>query len=408
MIGPRASLASAGCSRPGAASSLRSRVPNPSSSCGLAGPLRPAGRAPRRFAAALCASALAASGALAAPLAPPESSEPAGPGAAARTAFYGKANARLHRRQRSAAADGSTERAARRNNWELHSNASRLGFRASARARAGLEALFQAEYEIGLDDGGFGVEGKPFRARNVYAGVKGAWGELQFGRNDTLLKSLGKAVWAFADADNGDYLQGDDRRDDMVLYQSARWRGFRFGAAFSPAERAERGGPEMAHYAGFSVDYEREGRFVAGLAVNRALSDARALPSGAPPPSGALSGFRATARWTGWPGFRIGAIVQRMRDAAGAGGFDERGAALCAVHRRGDWRFKLQRGASRRRGGAPAANGKHRQLALGAEYRLDESVTLFAHFFSTRNASAELGGAPATDDMLGAGMEYRF
>ena len=348
-----------------------------------------------------------------------------GPANAAETTFYGKANARLQRHQSAGFLPvtqdgGPTDEQTHsygslQDNWELNSNASRLGFRGATDVRSGIEALFRLEYEIALDDGEAGGAGDPFKPRNVYAGIRGQWGEVVFGRNDTLLKSLGKTLWVFADYDNGDFLQGDDRRDNMVLYQSARWRGFRFGGAFSPGE-AKRGDDAgetdsgLADYTGWSVEYERENRFALALAANHALSDSRALANGAPPPSGALDGLRVTARWMAWPGFSVGVMAQAMRDADGSEHFEERGALLGAAYRHGDWKFKLQRGASRRRGAESGANSDHRQTALGAEYWLDESVMLFVHFFSTRNGGVAVDGGDAKkeDDVLGAGMEYRF
>ena len=50
--------------------------------------------------------------------------------------------------------------------WELESNASRLGFKGAFEISDDIEAIYQLEYEIAIDDGDAGNENS-FKLRNI-------------------------------------------------------------------------------------------------------------------------------------------------------------------------------------------------------------------------------------------------
>lgn len=111
---------------------------------------------------------------------------------------------------------------------ELMSNASRLGFSGSETINASLEAIYQAEYEIYVDDA------DTFTQRNIFVGVKGEYGQLIAGHIDTPLKTSQNKVDVFNDL-RGDIKNwitpNDNRASNSVAYSSPTFGGF--GAQFS-------------------------------------------------------------------------------------------------------------------------------------------------------------------------------
>lgn len=82
--------------------------------------------------------------------------------------------------------------------WDIHSNASRVGLWAEA-GQENLGAFVLIEFESDAADGGLNT-----KARNQVAGFKGTWGSAFFGRHDTPFKTLGKVVEQFNDYSNAD------------------------------------------------------------------------------------------------------------------------------------------------------------------------------------------------------------
>ena len=370
--------------------------------------------APRVFAAALCAAASLS--------------------AAADSEFYGKVNLSLERYEEiDAAGEVQVERpssstpgesvfadlpAARVavDNWQMNTNASRLGFKGSKALGNGAEAIFKLEYEVAVDDGDFGADA--LKARNVYTGFKGDWGQLIVGRNDTPYKLLGKPVDVFNDYHNGDikaFLNGEDRRNNMLCYRSPGWGGFRFAAAVSPGEGdgVDDDDSGLADYIGLSVEYKRDGLFAVGLALNDGMNDAGA------PQSGRLSGWRLTLRLLDWRGLSAGLLAQSLEDDDGADFFEETATVLSFAYALDGWKLKLQLGSSEGEAARPEPEKSERsQTAFGVERKLDKNVKWFAYYSAVeRDATALVSGADfepfssavaLEDTTFGAGMEYKF
>jgi len=95
---------------------------------------------------------------------------------AADVTVYGKANVSLQmvEEETTGAADTVTQ-----DNWELLSNASRLGVKGKAELTESLDAIYKFEYETSLDDGD--KKGQTFTQRNIFVGVKGDWGTVMAG-----------------------------------------------------------------------------------------------------------------------------------------------------------------------------------------------------------------------------------
>ena len=81
---------------------------------------------------------------------------------------------------------------------EVKSNASRIGLKGTEKLNDDLEVVYKAEFEVDIDG-----DGDVFKARNQYIGLKGGFGEVLLGKNDTMLKQSQGKVDLFSDL-NGD------------------------------------------------------------------------------------------------------------------------------------------------------------------------------------------------------------
>lgn len=114
----------------------------------------------------------------------------------------------------------------------LENNVSRIGFKGSEKfADLGLEGFYLAEYAVYADDGvdtnSSGTAS--IRQRNIYFGVKGAFGSAQAGYFDTPLKSIQNKVDLFNDlrGDINEYITVNDwRRKNSVMYTTPKMNGF--------------------------------------------------------------------------------------------------------------------------------------------------------------------------------------
>ncbi len=83
--------------------------------------------------------------------------------AAEELTFYGKANVTIQ------SSDDGSESVT-----DIKSNASRLGVKGSHAVEGGLEVVYQAEFEVQIDDGD--KDGQTISQRNIYVGLKGDFG----------------------------------------------------------------------------------------------------------------------------------------------------------------------------------------------------------------------------------------
>ena len=113
--------------------------------------------------------------------------------------------------------------ATKKDDWELNSNASRLGVKGKAKINDDIDAVFKMEYETCVDDGVCG-NNQTFNQRNIVGGLSSkTYGTLVGGKNDTPLKMAADGTDMFNDLPYGDittYMVGENREDNIVLYTS--------------------------------------------------------------------------------------------------------------------------------------------------------------------------------------------
>lgn len=148
--------------------------------------------------------------------------------AAADIKLYGKANVSLEWVE-----EGDASHTA------LESNASRIGFKGSETLNDSLEAIYQFEYEVNIDDN----DDDTFKQRNIFVGLKGNFGQVIGGHFDTPFKSAQNKVDLFNDlrGDIKNYITpNENRTDNTVMYSSPSASGFVAHLAYAASEDEER------------------------------------------------------------------------------------------------------------------------------------------------------------------------
>ncbi|GAA0854648.1 porin [Aliiglaciecola litoralis] len=114
---------------------------------------------------------------------------------------------------------------------EIKSNASRFGVKGDLKLDNDMEVLYTFEWQVDLaDESG----SDNIKARNQYVGLKGSFGTVLLGRNDTVLKQSQGKIDQFSDyeADIKGLWKGENRMGDSVTYISPTANGFSLGLTY--------------------------------------------------------------------------------------------------------------------------------------------------------------------------------
>ena len=175
--------------------------------------------------------------------------------ALADTDVYGKLNVSF---QSSDSGDGATS--------ELKSNASRFGLKGTTQLDGGLSLIYKYEFQVDVTD-----ESKEenLKSRNQYIGLKGNFGEVLLGRNDTVLKqSQGKFdLYSDYEADIKNIgWKGENRTDDSVTYKTPKFNNFQFGLTYILDE--ENDDASTSFSATYGDGALKKGKYYAALAID--------------------------------------------------------------------------------------------------------------------------------------------
>ncbi|PKH90928.1 MULTISPECIES: porin [unclassified Pseudoalteromonas] len=148
---------------------------------------------------------------------------------AAEYAVYGKAEVQI------ASTDTGIMRYAEEGT-QIEAPYSRIGIKGDHKLNEYLSAVFKYEVQVK----GFEEDDtqEPFTARNTYLGLKGAFGEVVVGRNDTRFKySEGKLDnFNETQADMAQVIAGQDRLGDTITYTSNYWHNTQFSFTYAPKD----------------------------------------------------------------------------------------------------------------------------------------------------------------------------
>jgi predicted porin len=290
------------------------------------------------------------------------------PTMAASIDIYGKANLSV---QSSDEGEGSFT--------EVKSNASRIGFKGTHKLDDALTVVYKAEFQVDLD--GDSDKGDSITDRNQYVGLKGAFGEVLLGKNDTMLKQSQGKVDLFSDlnADIKSLWKGENRMADTISYKTAKFNGFQLGVTYVAEDSVD--GEDATSIAVFYGDKAlKKSKIFASVAMD---SDMKGYDTQRATVQGKVSGIT------------LGAILHTQESVSSGAEMD--GFMVSAKYSFDKVTVKGQYQAANHDGGDDKSG-----VTLGADYKLAKSTKLYA-FYTSFDMDSD-----ADEDYLAAGIEYKF
>lgn len=262
---------------------------------------------------------------------------------------------------------------------EVKSNASRIGLKGTHELDDGLFVIYKAEFQVDLD--GDSEKGDSITDRNQYVGLKGAFGEVLLGKNDTMLKQSQGKVDLFSDL-NGDIKnlwKGENRMADTVSYKSPKFNDFRIGVTYIAEDEidAEDGVSVAVFYGDKKL---KKSKVYASIAVDSEVKG--------------YDITRATIQ-SKISGITLGAIYHTQEKVDGSGEMD--GFLVSAKYKIDKVTLKGQYQTADYDGGDSKSG-----VTVGADYPLAKSTKLYAFYTSFDMDSG------ADEDYLAAGIQYKF
>lgn len=126
----------------------------------------------------------------------------------------------------------------------LESRASRFGVKGKAELSEGLDAIYKWETEVKWNNATDGAGDTQLKARNTYVGLKGGFGKVIMGINDTPMKQSEGKVDVFSDREDMAKIQDafvdtQERENNIVSYYSPKFNNMQFAVATMPGKSAE-------------------------------------------------------------------------------------------------------------------------------------------------------------------------
>ncbi len=286
---------------------------------------------------------------------------------AASVDIYGKANLTF---QSSDEGDGSFT--------EVKSNASRIGFKGNHDLGNGLQVVYKAEFQVDMD--GDSDKGDSITDRNQYVGLKGIFGEVLLGKNDTVLKQSQGKVDLFSDL-NGDIKslwKGENRLSDTMTFKSPKYSDIQLGVTYI-AEGDVDGEDAVSTAISYGDMGLKKSKLYASVAYDSDVEGYDIL--------------RATVQGK-VAGIKLGAMYQ---DQSPDNGVDADGFLVSASYDIDKITLKGQVQTLSYDGGDDKSG-----VTVGADYKLAKSTKLFA-FYTTFDMDSA-----ADEDYVALGLEYKF
>ncbi|MCF6435290.1 porin [Pseudoalteromonas sp. MMG022] len=170
----------------------------------------------------------------------------------------------------------------------IESYSSRLGVKGQAQVSDGLQAFFKYEFEVNpADNDKDGKSGENITARSQYVGVKGSFGQVLIGRDDTAVKKSQGSIDMMNDfeADIKVLFAGENRLGDTIQYTTPELNHMKFVVSYIAEDNSKQNGEAGLSIAGMygdsklkntpiyiSVAHDNE---VAGQDINRVTVQGR-------------------------------------------------------------------------------------------------------------------------------------
>ena len=252
--------------------------------------------------------------------------------------------------------------------WKLNSNASRIGLKGSTQVSEGLTVFYKTEFEVDVDG-----DGDVFKQRNIYAGIKGEYGSLLAGKNDTPTKLAQKKIDLFNDLE-GDIKKtfaGENRMSNIVAYTTPKYGNFSASYAVMPSE-ADNGG--LSDAKSYSVNYSKGDLYLA-VAGDSNVKGADLVR--------VVSQYKVDA-------WQLGLMYQENDTT------DESGYFASAAYKCDNITYKAQYGNNEN----DTDVSDKTTLSLGADFKLAKNTKSFVFFTDNEDSSST--------KTFGLGLEHKF
>jgi len=312
--------------------------------------------------------------------------------------LYGKANVSLN--QADYESTGEDE-------WQLNSNASRLGVKGYADINDNLKAIYKMEFEVFVDDGNDGKD-NAFKQRNIFVGLEGNLGRIIAGKHDTPLKLAQGKIDRFNDLPNGDIkniLPGENRVDNIVMYTTPNMDGFTATAAIIPGEDSEDNGKDdsLADGKSMSLNFNND-------TVTAAFAVEQDITSKIIDEKLEMDIIRAAVD-VKLGIFKVGALYQTAEATVSGDDLDADSFVLSTEASVGaDFILKAQYGMTEF---DVSGDPELTQIALGVDKKLNKNTKLYAYYSTIESDSItiEVNGVDINDPedaTFGLGAEFKF
>lgn len=330
----------------------------------------------------------------------------------------------------------------------IESTGSRIGIQGDFGAANDLTVFYRVEYGIDVDNG-TNSNGRELTQRNVFGGVRGDWGQVLVGKNDTPLKTLQTTSVLRTDldrfndyplADIGTYITGENRPDNVIQYTSPILLGG-LEINFAAIQAEETGVPVNAATNpqddnGFatgksvSVVYGKAKWYVgAAYENNVATADTLRLAGEVTLGTVKLGGFYQTSErhedydtiggltstFVGSAGTTLGAQngLNPLAEWDGASGtaYKEQDAVVINGQWKisGPWTAKFQVGKATSTPSAAFKDVKTDAAAVGVDYALSDAARFFTYYARLKTKGDEaINSVASVDKTFAVGLDFKF
>lgn len=292
--------------------------------------------------------------------------------------FYGKAEIQLNITDQGKTTEHEGLRYVKEGT-QIDSPFSRIGFKGTHKLNDDLSAVFKFEYQVkGFDD-----NTDTLSARNTYIGVKGNFGELVFGRNDTRFKaSEGKFdLFNETTADIGQIIAGQDRLGDTVTYTSPKFGRVQFALTAAPQDDS---GKDTNGYAWLVTAGDKAMKKAPYYAAYAGSQDLNGLDM-----HRIVLTYRVEA-------LTVGALLQQTEKSDGSKEGD--GYMVNAAYKVGNIVAKVQYAFD---DSEIRHSEESEQITVGLDYIFDKQTKVYVLY-------SQLDLETTDDNNLGFGLQYKF
>jgi predicted porin len=304
--------------------------------------------------------------------------------------------------------------------WALTSYASRLGVKGDLDLEVGgLQGFYKAEYQIAVDDGA-NSNGREFSQRDIYAGLRGSFGELKAGRFNSPFKKSEGPVDQFNDyaTDMGELMVGQDRFSNIIQYSTPEIADALVvnvaGIANENQDDFDVPGDQqnentLADTVSASVVYDKGGLYAAAAISRNQLDDL--VLGDADNPAGKTDTIDIARVALGLKvgDVQLGALYQRAeendRDPVTGFAGEEDTALVSGALTVERFTFKAQH--QRTHGDSPA-DAKALSTSVGVDFALGKMSKLYGYYGMVEIEPASRFQPTAELDIASVGLEHKF